>query len=137
MCSYLSPRSLARSRHKLKPLYLHNHSVYGHQTWQGCDLPWGAPNNKVTLWLCGKQCQYISTTKAPVATKLGKVVTYLNWLLHIKSHASLITCFCKVTWQEKTIIISTTRVPIPTKRGRTITYLDVVRHITWSCKITW
>ena len=33
----------ARSRDKLKPLYLHYYSAYDHQTWQGCDLPSGTP----------------------------------------------------------------------------------------------
>ena len=34
---------LARSRDRLKPLYLHYHSVYGHQTWQVGDLSCGFP----------------------------------------------------------------------------------------------
>ena len=29
--------------HVTKPLYLYYHGAYGHQTWQGGDLPWGAP----------------------------------------------------------------------------------------------
>ena len=29
---------LTRSRDKLKPLYLHYHNVYSHQTWQDGDL---------------------------------------------------------------------------------------------------
>ena len=33
----------------------------------------------------------ISTTIMPMATKLGKVVTYHEWLPPIKSHDSLIT----------------------------------------------
>ena len=38
----------AISRDKLKPLCLHFHSVFGHQTWQHGDLPWGAFTHKVT-----------------------------------------------------------------------------------------
>ena len=30
---------LTRSRNKLKPLYLHYYSAYGHQTWQDGDSP--------------------------------------------------------------------------------------------------
>ena len=33
---------------QIKTLYLHYHSAYGHQTWQGDDLPWGAPTHKIT-----------------------------------------------------------------------------------------
>ena len=39
---------LARSHDKLKSLYLHNHSVYSHQTWKHGDLTYGAPCHKVT-----------------------------------------------------------------------------------------
>ena len=28
-------------------LYLYYHKIYGHQTWQGSDLPWEAYNHKV------------------------------------------------------------------------------------------
>ena len=42
------PRGLARSLDKLKPLYLHYHSVYGHQTWQDGD-PGEAAAHKV-VW---------------------------------------------------------------------------------------
>ena len=33
---------------QLKTLYLHYHNAYGHQIWQGGDLPWGAPIHKIT-----------------------------------------------------------------------------------------
>ena len=43
-------RDLGRSRDKLKPLYLYYCSpCYDHQTWQGGDLPWGAPMH-IVLW---------------------------------------------------------------------------------------
>ena len=41
-------RSLARSRDKLKPLYLHYYSPYSHQTWQGDDISCGVPTQEVT-----------------------------------------------------------------------------------------
>ena len=44
-------RGLSRSRDKLKPLYLCHHSIYDRQSWQGSDLPWGAPSHKVTWTL--------------------------------------------------------------------------------------
>ena len=37
---------------------------------------------------------YMSTTKMPIATKLGKIVTYHEGLLPIKSHDFLIMCTC-------------------------------------------
>ena len=39
---------LARSRDKLKPLYLHYHIAYGHQNWQDDNLPSSIPAYKVT-----------------------------------------------------------------------------------------
>ena len=39
---------LARSREKLNPLYLRYPNAYGHQTWQGDDLPRETPTYKVT-----------------------------------------------------------------------------------------
>ena len=47
---------------------------------------------------------YISTTRVPMATKLGRTVTYFERLLTIKSFYPLITWSCKVTWQTKIII---------------------------------
>ena len=40
------PCGLARSRDKLKA-YLYYHNSYGHQTWQGDDIPWKDPTQKV------------------------------------------------------------------------------------------
>ena len=44
-------RDLAKLCGKLKALHLHNHSVCDHQTWQGGDLPWGAPTNSCGFWV--------------------------------------------------------------------------------------
>ena len=86
--------------------------------------------------------KHISTTTG-MTTKLGRMVTYLEALLTIKSHYALITWSCKVTWQTK-IIFSTTRLPMTTKLGSMVTYFDrfllIISHgflITWSCEITW
>ena len=40
-------RGLARSRDRLKPLYLHWHNVYGHQTCSDGDIPCQTVNHKV------------------------------------------------------------------------------------------
>ena len=40
---------------------------------------------------------YIFTTRVPTATKLGGMVTYLDRLLRLKPHDSLITWSCEVT----------------------------------------
>ena len=44
-------RDLAKLCGKLKALHLHNRSVCDHQTWQGGDLPWGAPTNSCGSWV--------------------------------------------------------------------------------------
>ena len=57
---------LARSRNKLKLLYLLYHNAYGYKTWNDGDLP--------------------------------------KRLLLIKSHHHIITWYCEIMWQAKTII---------------------------------
>ena len=48
--------SFVRSLDKLKPLYFHWRSAYGHQTWKDGNLSWWAPTHKVTktinTWSC-------------------------------------------------------------------------------------
>ena len=39
-----------------------------------------------------------------MASNLGRIITYLNVLLPIKSHVPLIAWSCEITWQTKTII---------------------------------
>ena len=64
-----------------------------HQTWQDGDLPWGAPFCKVTwpndhMDFQGhviNKSQYVSLTSILITTKLGRVVTYLEGFLPIKS----------------------------------------------------
>ena len=72
----------------------------------------------------------------PIATKLGRVVTYIDRLLLIKSHCSWLTLSCKITWQIKNIISSLPLCllpPIPTECWLTI------HNVTWSFKlvVTW
>ena len=73
---------LSKSRDKLKTYFLYQ-SLYGHQTWQGSNLPWWALAHKVTgtFNYMVLQCHitnwnhYISTSTVSMATKLGRIVT--------------------------------------------------------------
>ena len=105
----------SRSRDKIK-MYRGdiNQSAYSHQTLQDGNLPWWAPANKVTWPYDNVILQdhmanlnhYISTIRAPMAIKLGRMVTYLDGYLLIKSHYPLIAWFSGITWQTKTSISS-------------------------------
>ena len=127
----LLSRGLARSRDKLKLLYFHYHSIHGHQAWRDGDLPWGAPYHKVIkrfdhVVLQGyvtNENHYIFPTRVSMATKRGRMITYLDGLLPIKSLDSLITWSCEITWETKSIILNTT-VLMVTKLGRMVTYLQ-------------
>ena len=102
-------RGILRSHDKLKALCLHSHSAYGHQTWEYVELPWGAPLHKVTepfdlMVFQGhptNENRYIATATVPMATKLGRMVTYLDGLLPMKSHDPLITWSCEITGSRK------------------------------------
>ena len=68
------------SRDKLKTLYLQYHNAYGHNTYQGDDIPQGTSINKFSWTLNGivmwghikNLTHYISTCRRPMETKLGK-----------------------------------------------------------------
>ena len=88
---------------------IYYHNACGYQNWQGGDLPWGAPIRKVTrhfdhmvlrdhlTW----QTKNISDSRVLMANKLGRMVTYLDGVLPIKSHETLIKFSCKITWHTK------------------------------------
>ena len=58
----------------------------------------------VVLWdHMTNQNHYIFTTTAPMATKLGRMVTNLEQLLAILLLYPLVTWSCKITWQTKNI----------------------------------
>ena len=109
---YVITWSFARSRDKLKTLYIQYHNAYGHQAWQGGYIQWGASFHKVKRpfdhvalqGLMTDKIRYISTTKMTVAMKLGRVVTYKGELPPIKSQDPLILRSYKVTWQIKYLI---------------------------------
>ena len=69
-----------------------------HETWYDGDFAWRATNHKVIQGSdhvvlqnhMKNENHYISTIRVPTATKLGRMVTYLNGLLPIKSHGFLI-----------------------------------------------
>ena len=78
-----------------------------------------------------------------MATRYGRMVTYLDKFLPKKSHDSFITWSCEITWQRNHFI-STIRVFMATKLGKMVTYHDRLVPIksqqpltTWSSKITW
>ena len=112
---------------ELKTLYLHFHNDYGYQTWLGGDLPWETPTHKVT-WPSDhvvlqdhliNESHYISIIRVYMATKLDRIVTYLNGLLLLYTSDSLITCSCYITWQIKNIsLLSTTTIPMTTKLSK-------------------
>lgn len=65
------------------------------------------PLSHMTLWSCGLlwSCHsqnYLFTITVPTVTKLGSMVTYIEGLLPVKSHDTLITRSCKITLQTKT-----------------------------------
>ena len=102
----------SRSCGKPKTLYLHYQGLYGYQTWSDGNLPWWAPAHKVkwpfdhvVLWNhVTNYNRCISTTIVPMASKLGRMVTYDDELLPVKSHDPLVTLSWEITWQTKIII---------------------------------
>ena len=104
--------SFVRSLDKLKPLYFHWRSAYGHQTWKDGNLSWWAPTHKVTktinTWSCKVSWQS-KTIISPLSQllwlpKLGRLVIYFEELLSIYWHDLLFTWSCEITWQTKNII---------------------------------
>ena len=62
-------------------LFLYYYKSYGHQTWQSVDLLWEVtqPIEQVVTWGYVMNWKHTSTTTMPMATKLGKVVGYVQW----------------------------------------------------------
>ena len=85
---------------------------------------------------------HISTITMPMATKIGRMVTYHKGLPLIKLNEPSITRSCRIRWQTNDI--SPQQVPMTIKLGRMVSYLVSLLPInlldplvTWSCKITW
>ena len=99
------------SNEKLKT-YIHYQSAYSHQTLPNGNLPRWTPAHKVTwpfdhvvFW--GRLTtwnHYISITTMPMATKLGKLVTWHEGLPPIMLLDPLVTWSCEIMWQTKIII---------------------------------
>ena len=89
-------------------------------------------------WDCGFfRNVSISTTKMPMATKRGWLVTYHGGLLPTMSHDPLIKWFCEMTWWTK-IIIST--LPQCLWPANLIGWWAIKSNgswVTWSCEIRW
>ena len=140
-----------RSPEKPITFYLHCHSGYGHKILQGGNLPSWAPTHKiiwpfdhVVLWdHTTKKSHFISTTTVPMATKLSRVVSYLQALQTIKLYHAFITWSCKATWQSKTIIIQLPQCLCHQfwKDGKLSWWTPTRKSndplIRWSCEITW
>ena len=79
--------------------------IYGHKTWQDSNLPqfplthkvkW--PYDHLVLRYHVTMEKHISTATMLMTTKLGKMITYLEWLIPIKSHNCIITWNRKIKW---------------------------------------
>ena len=89
--------------------YFQYQKAYDHQTWQGGNLLWMAPAHKFTWSFDPMVMQhhmtnqiYISSTK-PMATKLERIVTYLEGRLPMNSHEALTMWSYEITWKIKNI----------------------------------
>ena len=100
--------------------------------------------NHMALWL--RSLARLRNKLKPIilsmATKLGRMVTYLKKLLTIKH--LVLWSFGLARSRANKNHISPTRLPMATKLGRIIRYLIVLLPIkslyiliSWSCEITW
>ena len=99
-------------RYPCKNWYLHFYKAYHHQIWQaGTSTRFDSNETNeagaydvITSIITWKTKNSISTTRVPMATKVGRMVTYLAEFFPIKSHDPLIIWFCKIMRQTKIII---------------------------------
>ena len=77
------------------------------------DLPWEAPTHMISwpfsyVVLLGHVTvlKHISTTRALIAAKLGRIVTYLDVILPLKLIGPLVTWSYQINWQIPPTIIS-------------------------------
>ena len=112
-----------------------------------------SPTHKITLpfdlvvlrYHVTNSNHYNSTTRESMATKVVRMVAYLDGLLSIKSRDTLITWSWGIAWHPKTIISSLPQcLFMATKFGSMASYIEEVLTkrqynalITWSCKVTW
>ena len=124
----------------------HFDKIYDHQSWQAIYLFTGFDSIE-TIQTCASdittsrsryKIKIITTTRVPMATKLGRMVTYCNRFMHINSHDPLITSSCEITWPFKTTI-STIWVSMATKLARMVTWWAPAQKVIWNFnhKILW
>ena len=105
------------------------------------------PGSDLLIWHVtrshDKIIPFISTTTVPIATKLGRMVTYLEQLSPVKLFDPLVMWSYKITWQTKTIIT-----PLPqclyghqTWQVGDLFWRNAIHIVTWplfwwSCLIT-
>ena len=84
---------------------------------------------------------YIFTTTVPMVTKPGKLVTCHEGLLPIMILHPLVTCFCKIMWQTKTIFIYHKIYAHKTWQDGDLTWQPFTHKVkwpvTWFYEITW
>ena len=90
---------LFKSPDKLETFCRYYHNAYSHQIWQVVDLWWGFPTDKVTFITWSRK---ITWKIVPMATKLGRMVTYVEQLSPINFLNPLVMWSCNITWQTKT-----------------------------------
>ena len=90
----LLSRVLAKSRDKLKVLYLPYQNGYDHKAIRDGNLPWWGASHNVTclfdlvvLWdQVTHQKYYISTTTVPMEIEIKRMVAYLEGFLKVSHH---------------------------------------------------
>ena len=124
-------RHLARSHEKQKLSYLYYQIACGRQVWQEGNLPWWAPtqmsHDPLIKWSCEitqKIKTIISWLSQCLWPPIGRIVTYLKWLLTIRSFNALLTVSCKVTRDKRIQLYLYYRSPKIPKLGRMIIYLE-------------
>ena len=129
-------------------LYRHFYKTYDHQTWEAGTSTGVDSNetNQAVLVTSLRQNRvanlkhYISTVRVPIATKLGRMITYLDGFLPEKSHNPLIMWSCNITWQTKIIIFLLPQFLWPPNLGGNLNGLLPIKlhgSLTLrSCKIT-
>ena len=130
---------LARSRDKLKPLYLYYHSASHHQTWWDGYLPCGFPAHKV-IWLFGRSCDklkpinllyhraYGHQTCQGVDLPWDAPFQNVKWLLRHAAGLFKYVQSCEIMWSIENT--SAVKIPMANKPVRVVTYNEEVQHIT-------
>ena len=111
------------SHGKYKALNMPFGSSYGHQNWESGNLQWGNPTFKVmwpfdymVTWQIQKT--YVCTSAIPMATKLGRVVTYIG---RSQIH-SQVTFWSRVHLTNVKPYICISAVSMATKLGSIVTW---------------